>query len=227
MLHTIGTVNRETVQTRLYGFADEWLHQAVGDDHLEWQGRVRAAVMRCELVQWRRGARTKVKLEHYIKWKHDVAWECYLDNADEQARRRMTKARAGIWELRIETGRWESVSAGGASMRTPRHLRWCQQCYLETEDLEHLLLSCPGYVKVRKEFFGRCVRDLRVPPTARALAVALAATCKGSCLRAAATSTPAETLLEWLMAGRGSEHAMRYLTELWHRRKFLRYDEDN
>ena len=154
--------------------------------------------MRCELVQWRRGARTKAKLEHYIKWKHDVAWECYLDNADEQARRRMTKARTGIWELRIETGRWESVSAGGASMRTPRHLRWCQQCYLETEDLEHLLLSCPGYVKVRKEFFGRCVRDLRVPPTARALAVSLAA--KGSCPRAAATSTPAETLLEWLMA---------------------------
>ena len=94
-----------------------------------------------------------------------------------------------------------------------------------TEDLEHLLLSCPEYIKVRKEFFGRCVRDLRVPPTARALAVALAA--KGSCLRAAATSTPAETLLEWLVAGRGSEHAMRYLTELWHRRKFLRYDEDN
>ena len=28
--------------------------------------------------------------------------------------------------------------------------------YTETEDLEHILLVCPGYCKVRREFFGMC-----------------------------------------------------------------------
>ena len=41
----------------------------------------------------------KAKLEHYVKWKEDINWEPYLDNADEQGRRRFTKARSGIWEL--------------------------------------------------------------------------------------------------------------------------------
>ena len=79
-----------------------------------------------------------MKLEHYTKWKHDVAWESYLDNADEQARRRMTKARTGIWELRERRagGRAcrpaasseHATACGGVSNATSRRKTWSISC---------------------------------------------------------------------------------------------------
>ena len=177
--------------------------------------------MSLETRQWHLRMQGNAKLEHYVGWKEDTNWEPYLDNADEQGRRRFTIARSGIWELRVETGRWESMLAGGVRVRIPRHLRWCQQCLVETEDLEYVLTACPGYCKIRKEFFGRCAAD--VPAVVRPLVASLAA--NGLVLRKDAAGAQADALMKWMMADKGTNPSARYLTELWKRRKVMRYED--
>ena len=55
--------------------------------------------------------------------------------------------RSGTSELRVETGRWELL--GGGLGRLLRCERKCQLCFLEVEDVIHLLLRCPEYTGMR------------------------------------------------------------------------------
>ena len=134
------------------GLGDHWARQETDD---EWKSNVRAAVERADARQWRVGVESKTRLEDYARWKQDIGWEQYLGSRDEQARRRLTKARGGVLELQVETGRWDRLSVGGKQVPVPRSLRWCEQCCQETEDLRHFLFVCPCYRKVRSEFFGQ------------------------------------------------------------------------
>jgi len=137
---------------RNIGLEDHWIRQDTGD---AWKTTARAAVELADQRSWRAGSAGKSKLRDYRRWKALPGWERYLDSRDEQGRRRLTKARGGILEVSEETGRWERISVQGKQVPVPRHLRWCEQCLIETEDLRHLLLVCPGYRKVRAEFFGQ------------------------------------------------------------------------
>ena len=206
---------------RNIGLEDHWIRQDTGD---AWKTTARAAVELADQRSWRAGSAGKSKLRDYRRWKALPGWERYLDSRDEQGRRRLTKARGGILEVSEETGRWERISVQGKQVPVPRHLRWCEQCLIETEDLRHLLLVCPGYRKVRAEFFGQVAK---AHPGLRAGRRALVdlASIHGSIGRHDVDSADGEALLDWMMSGKGQEATTRLLTELWLQRKELRLED--
>ncbi len=66
-------------------------------------------------------------------WKsYDGRREEYLGHGDSAVRRIFTKARTGTVELRLETGRWESLLVAGLMLR--RQYRTCRLCKEEVED---------------------------------------------------------------------------------------------
>ena len=75
-------------------------------------------------------------------------------------------------------------------------------------------MVCPGYCKIRKEFFVRCAPD--VPAVVRPLVATLAA--NGLVPRKDAVVAQADALMKWMIAGKGTDPSARYLTELWERR---------
>ncbi len=57
-------------------------------------------------------------------------------------------------EIRIETGRWETVTVNGVAHTLERGQRLCQCCWREVEDEAHVLLRCPAHATDRKLLLG-------------------------------------------------------------------------
>ena len=134
------------------GLEENWKKQQTAED---WQDEVRVRVKQWDEKQWRAGMAKKPKLHLYREWKTDLKAEGYLDEAkDEEGRRQLTKCRAGTLELRVETGRWETVRVRGKEMRLQRNQRICEVCFREVEDETHVLLRCPAYKAARAKVLG-------------------------------------------------------------------------
>ncbi len=82
--------------------------------------------------------------------------EEYLGYGDSAVRRIFTKVRTGTVELRLETGRWESLLVAGKLLMLPRQYRTCRLCEEEVEDLRHWLFVCPAYSTERQAFMRVC-----------------------------------------------------------------------
>ena len=137
------------------GFQAEWNAQAVGED---WPGRLRKQIMRLEERRWRHGVENNVRLVGYAKWKKVLTTEAelYLKVRHEKRRRLWTKLRGGCLELRVETGRWETIMMRGKQVMLPRGFRMCTLCFEEVEDEEHTLFRCPSFKRIRTEFLEGC-----------------------------------------------------------------------
>ena len=105
----------------------------------------------------------KPKLSDYRRWKTKLELEPYLRCKDSVARRALARLRSTSHELRVETGRWEKVSAGGKVYRRSRQERRCRQCFREVEDETHFLLRCPVYSDHRERLIWQVDRVSPLP----------------------------------------------------------------
>ena len=93
------------------------------------------------------------KLRTYARFKSEVEFEPYLDCVEDVRKRvLLTKFRAGVAPLRLETGRYE-VNPATKKVGLPVGLRICVGCGAAVEDEVHLLLRCTCYWKERHELF--------------------------------------------------------------------------
>ena len=188
------------------GLEEEWKQQAVGP---AWQERLKAKIMEYEARNWRKRVvrEDNVKLKDYGKWKTKPELERYLQRENVHQRRMWTKLRAGILELRVETGRWEHMSVWGRQVRMPRRLRRCKLCFGEVEDARHLLFRCPAYHRQREA--------MAVAVRAQAPSRAVGAM---ECVLRAKNSVAEEVLLKWMMVEGGERVGMEVLDTMMRER---------
>ena len=74
-----------------------------------WSDEVRDKIHAKETERWRSDCAKNRKLEEDVLVKNELRREEYLGYGDAAVRRIFTKARTGAVELRLETGRWESL----------------------------------------------------------------------------------------------------------------------
>lgn len=86
------------------------------------------------------------KLRTYKLVKTDYGCEDYLHvNLGIRQRSAIAKMRAGVFPIRVETGRYR---------RLPVEQRLCQVCHMaEVEHEEHFIVRCPLYADLRRELY--------------------------------------------------------------------------
>ena len=90
-----------------------------------WSDEVRDKIHAKERERWRSDCAKNRKLEEYVLVKNELRREEYLGYGDAAVRRIFTKARTGAVELRLETGRWESLLVAGKQLRVWNSLEIC------------------------------------------------------------------------------------------------------
>ena len=88
------------------------------------------------------------RLSTYSLFKHTFECEKYLDYISEDKYRiAYARFRCSSHDLLVETGRYTNI---------PRNERICKNCTMNVIDNEyHLLLTCPKYSALRKEYIKR------------------------------------------------------------------------
>ena len=74
--------------------------------------------------------------------------------SDWRKRSLLTRFRAGVSPLRIETGRYEANGSGTRGI--PAHDRICLCCGLGVESELHMFIDCPLYDEIRKLLINVC-----------------------------------------------------------------------
>ena len=120
----------------------------------EWKTVSWRATRAYEQSQWRREMERKPKLTLYRQWKTTLRRERYLSSPDLLGRVALFSLRSGTNDLRIDTGRNERIvdPRNGKRRRLQRAERVCKQCEVGVEDEIHVLLYCPRYVFLRRDF---------------------------------------------------------------------------
>ena len=140
--------------------------------------------------------KTRLQLENYRKWKQDLEYESYLDHELSQGRVELIRLRTGSSNLRLETGRWETIRLGGKSLNLDRELRLCKLCFKEVEDECHLICRCPAFKQERDSILGNTFKAY----------------------------DDNELALSHLITGKGQENLIRYLSKVMPlRQKLLSY----
>ena len=93
----------------------------------------------------------KNKLRTYALFKDKSGFESYLvDIKNTDLRKQVTKFRLSDHKLRIETGRYENLSA---------EVRFCPFCPDKVECETHMLLACPIYNHKRNILFNYLIEE--------------------------------------------------------------------
>jgi hypothetical protein len=187
-----------------------------------WSDEVRDKIHAKETERWRSDCAKNRKLEEYVLVKNELRREEYLGYGDAAVRRIFTKARTGAVELRLETGRWESLLVAGKQLQLPRQYRTCRLCEEEVEDLRHWLFVCPAYSVERQAFMRVCSGVLAGDGWARVRRAA------EEILRGErAAEKQAETdLLKWVLSGEGQHGGtcMEFVRNMWVKREYTRIE---
>ena len=89
-------------------------------------------------------------MRSYIKFKDTFCTEYYVNEwLTRQQRSILAQFRAGVLQLRIETGRYIAL---------PVEDRICELCHQGIEDECHFLLQCPLYDKEHKILIEKCIK---------------------------------------------------------------------
>ena len=191
------------------GLEECWKKQEIAED---WQDTVRAKISELEERDWTAGMTSKPKIARYRTWKKTLGREAYLDEREnEQGRRSLTKCRGGALELRVETGRWETMRVRGAVVKLQRHQRICEVCFRGVEDEMHFVMRCPAYTADRNVVLAKAARGMGFG--AQLAGKIVAGQYKGG------NNAAEEELLTWALNGEGQKLAMRFLRSAVRRRK--------
>ena len=110
-----------------------WTGKPGGAD--EWNARVYSKIQEREERKWRRLMMNNVKLELYRQVKNKLKLELYLlDERSRPGRIEFGRYRSGSCSLRVDQGREEGLA---------RERRVCMLCI---EDVEHVMVVCPGMI---------------------------------------------------------------------------------
>jgi len=96
------------------------------------------------IKQWQEKIQGESKMRTYITFKSNFEYESYLNMANEDQRKSMTRFRISAHRLAIERGRYTVPP-------TPANNRLCIYCTSqEVEDEYHFLMSCNKYQQLRE-----------------------------------------------------------------------------
>lgn len=106
---------------------------------------IKQRILDCYKQSWYANINNSNRLLMYSRFKHDFAFENYLDFIQEKKFKiALTKFRLSSHDLAIERGRFENVN---------RDNRLCKHCNLNMVENEyHFLLVCPLYRDLRKKY---------------------------------------------------------------------------
>ena len=125
------------------GFSYIWLHQT---DITIPLNAIKQRIYDSYSQSWYAEINNSNRLITYARYKHEFAFESYLDFiSEEKYKIVLTRFRLSSHELHIERGRYENV---------PRDERICKCCNMSQIESEyHFLLVCPLYTELRRKFF--------------------------------------------------------------------------
>ena len=105
------------------------------------------------IVQWREELFVKDKLSTFRLFKTVFAFESYLYNVTiPRFRIALSRLRLSSHSLEIERGRYPPL--------TPRHRRYCRQCYVQDiEDEYHFILVCNKFNNIRRKYIPVYFRE--------------------------------------------------------------------
>jgi len=127
------------------GMSDLWLHQYEIEINI---APIKQRIIDTYKQSWYTRINNSSRLDFYSSIKHDLKFETYLDNIQDQRYRiALTRLRVSSHKLAIETGRY---------INQARNERYCKQCNMnKTESEYHFLLVCPKYRHLRQTYFKR------------------------------------------------------------------------
>lgn len=125
------------------GLEERWEDERLGSV-TEWKKLVKERVFGRENKRWREEMEEGVKTARYRVMKRDLKFEKFLlGNCMRREVANYVKMRAGVAELRVETGRWRGEERGE---------RVCEHCDSgEIEDEGHLIARCKRWDDQREE----------------------------------------------------------------------------
>ena len=126
--------------------AEYWEHQDTEVLPPEWNSIIWGKLQSWEESKWKESIDSKPRLRTYRQFKQKLAFEEYLNAADQKGRRQLARIRSGANRLRIEEGR---------AKRLPPEDRKCWFGCMVVEDERHFLLSCPVYSDLRQEVIDK------------------------------------------------------------------------
>ena len=126
----------------ILGFSYIWLHQT---DITIPLNAIKQRIYDSYSQSWYAEIKNSNRLITYARYKHEFAFESYLDFITEKKYKIvLTRFRLSSHELHIERGRYENV---------PRDERICKCCNMSQIESEyHFLLVCPLYTELRRKF---------------------------------------------------------------------------
>lgn len=124
------------------GLADIWLNQFNIEIPI---ANIKQRILDIYKQSWYSDINNSARLKSYYFFKHEFDVEKYLDlNIEHKYIRCLTQFRLSSHKLNVEVGRYT---------RTPRELRLCKSCTMQTIESEyHFLLVCPKYRELHQKY---------------------------------------------------------------------------
>ena len=143
---------------RKYGLHDVWADNAYD---MQQKSRIKLVIHECAEREWQSRMEDKDTLSDYRRMKKNLQCEEYvLQQTMSKGRVALTRLRADVSGLRVDTGRWEYMNVDGKHQRLPRSMRTCMLCAAAVEDAKHLLCHCPVYKNERQTLLQDCVENI-------------------------------------------------------------------
>ena len=126
------------------------------EEHMLFNKRLLKKFIRSNYsVHWKSSITQESRMRTYNKFKHNFEYEEYLNLANEEHRKSLTRLRISAHRLAIERGRYTVP-------HTPPEERLCNYCSEKCiEDEFHFLMSCNHYQEIRSSLKMSIIKECK------------------------------------------------------------------